>query len=312
MVDTKEAPAQKGKGTAKASRSVAQLLAKLVGPEPKNIDELVDGMRTDYQVRLSELTIDALIQTVPVTIAVEEDGEFADELDQQRAEEMAKKLTALWDSRLKDMLECKAYGRVAFEKVYDYCRVSGLQYICDLEPLPFKQTTMLLDDEGRFNGINLKISEEAQLDLDPVKSWWLAIDTTATQPHGRSRFLGAPQQVWQGRRKLFKLRELFLNRCILKGGVAHIPMESSVAEDGTVTDESTNVEQAFDNYVTGGLIMLPNDRDVDTKQYKYDVTLPEGLNDPGPIESSIDGLDVGREVHNYAARFVGKATSRPS
>ena len=273
-------------------KSVAALLAKMIGAEPKNIGELVDGMRKDYQIRLCELTLQAMMQTVPVTINCEEQGLYADEADQARAEALCERLTTLWESRWSSMQEAVAYGRVAYEKVWGFDRDHGLQYLEDLEPLPFKQTTMLLDDEGHFNGINLRVSEEDQIDLEPIKSWWLAIDTTAVEPHGKSRFLGAPQQVWLERRKLFKLRELFMNRCVLKGGVAHVPMGTNIDNNGTTHDDSMSVEQAFEAYVSGGLFLLPNTRDTDTKEYEYDLQLPEGLNDPAPLDAAIDGSDV--------------------
>lgn len=273
-------------------KSVAYLLAKLIGSEPKSIGELVEGMRSDYQVRLCELTLQAMMQTVPVTINCEEQGLYSDEHDQARVDALCDHLTTLWHSRWQSMQEAIAYGRVAYEKVWGFDRDHGLQYLEDVEPLPFKQTTMLLDDEGHFNGINLRVSEEDQIDLEPIKSWWLAIDTTATEPHGKSRFLGAPQKVWLERRKLFKLRELFMNRCVLKGGVAHIPMGAAINEQGITTDDSMSVEQAFEAYVSGGLFLLPNTRDTDTKQYEYDLQLPEGLNDPAPLDAAIDGSDV--------------------
>lgn len=307
QIDQERSP--KTPAYARGQKTAARVLARLIGNEPKELGELVERMRADYQVRLSELTLQALMKTVPVAIHTEERGDAeeqetseqqpvqTDERESARARVLARKLKKLWDDRLQEMLECFSYGRVAFEKVWNFDSSTGLQFIEDLEPLPFKQTTMQLDEEGGFAGLTLsaggdRAGGDHKIELEPIKSWWLAIDTTATEPHGRSRYLGAPHEVWKFRRKLFRLREVFMNRCVLKGGVAHVPMGTNIDDQGNTTDDSTNVEKAFEDYVSGGLLMFPNHRDPDTKEYLYDVEIPEGLNDPGPLEAAIDGSDV--------------------
>lgn len=263
-----------GRGVASAA------LATLREPEPRHVGELADKMRLDYQVKLAELTLGANIQAASVTISVEGDD---------RARLLTEHLQQLWDASLPSMLGAIAEGRVAFEKVWDYHASANLSYIRKLEPLPFAPTRLRLTARGAFDGIDLQCDGQHALVIPPDNSWWLALDPSPIAPHGRSRFLGAPLQVWKERREAIRLRQVFLKKLVVSGGVAHVPDELQL-ENGQSVDVFAETARAYNEWLAGGLMIFPNTRDRDGR-YAFDYTdLPHTL-DPAPLDSHIDGLD---------------------
>lgn len=276
MVEQKTANA--GRKVA-STRSLQQLLSNLVEGESDGVGELAVKMRADYQVTLAELTLRALIGSAKISIQVDGD---------ERALALGESLERLFRDTMSKALDCIAYGRVAFEKEFAYSSGLNLYYVRRLNDLPFEATEMLLN-QGQFAGIRLTVEEE-KLDLDCSQSWWMALDPTPLQPHGKSRFLGAPHETWKRRHRLFHKREVFVDKHIISNGVARVPMDGEI-QAGQEVDIATAMGQALDMLNSGGNVILSNERDADGN-YAYDVSLSQGLNDPGPLETMIDGLDA--------------------
>lgn len=286
MIDTalQGRPVQRRARPARPRGALAKtVLAQLATREPRGVAEMVERMRDDYQVVLAESVITSNIRATPVTIAVENGGD-------SRAEALVESLQRLWDRSLSDMLDCFAFGRQAFEKVFEYEPKTGINTIRKLEPLPFRQTEMRLNTDGSYDGLTLKGRGES-IDLSADETWWLALDPTALEPHGRSRFAGAPYRVWVSRDHAFKLRKKFVERFVIRGGTARVPTGQQ-DEDGEIRDPYEQMENALESLYAGGSLMLPGEKDRDGEYlWQFQEAEVRGL-DPTPIDSVIDGLDV--------------------
>src|SRR4051812_548940 len=113
-------PVPKGKLAAPA-------LADLRIPEPRNIAELAERMRQDYQVQLAEMVLVANLKSARVSMSVS-GGDT-------RATLLAERLQELWRATLASMAACIGDGRVAYEKLWEYDPVADLTRIRKLEPL---------------------------------------------------------------------------------------------------------------------------------------------------------------------------------
>lgn len=260
--------------------------------EPTHTAEIAEKMRSDYQVQLAELVLGANLQSIPVSWADSADSSRTagdvSEADQSRHAALRVQLLTLFKSTLPSMLQCLGDGRVAYEKVWSYLPVHDLTVIRKLEPLPVEQTRMQLSKDGAFEGIDLSVGEK--LTLSPEKCWWLALDPTALQPHGRSRYSGAPYETWRRRQRASRLRDILIEKFALRGGVAHVP-PTVEADDGRVIDNFEATARAYAALQSGGLLLLPNSRD-SRGEYEFDFSeAPEVLN-PGPLDAVIDGMDA--------------------
>lgn len=262
------------------------LLESLKETEPKDLAELAERMRKDYQIQLAELVLSANVKAASFSISVEHSA-AAGELEKQRAQLLADQLLGLWNRNLTKMMDAIGDGRVAFEKVFSYNRAANLHFIRKLQDLPFAHTEMMY--ESGFKGIKLEVGDK-KAELPPEKAWWLSLDSTAVQPHGRSRFLGAPFETWKDRREALRLRNLFIKRFILRGGYAHAP-EAAEDEQGQKVDVFQAIQTAYSEVQAGGFMLLPNDRD-QNGQYLYDFTEADLQHyDANPLQMLIDSMD---------------------
>lgn len=271
--------------------------AILAATEPKDLADVVDQMNEDYQVQLAYRSIKAIIKTAQISVTVE-DADSLDPVAREKADWLAGMALELFQSRWSDMLEFIPYGRVAFEKVWKLSARKNCYYLDDLDPLPYRQTEMLLTTKthesgaGRFAGIRLTVEGKDPLDLkeEEGKAWWLALDPDAVNPYGKSRFMGAPKKVWEQRKEQFIREQLFEDKLLFNGAVAHLPDEP-IPENGYSIEPMAALEQAMNDYRAGGIVQLPNDRD-DNGNYHWDVTLPAGMTDASPIINLIGMTDV--------------------
>lgn len=274
----------------RGARSIsAEPLAAERYEEPRDLPALTAEMRKDYQVKLVEIVLAANVKSVDVTISVD----AAD--SSGRADALAEHLQTLWDETKSSMLAAYGDGRVAYEKCFEYDAKANLHYPRKLEPLPFEMTTLRLTNDGAFDGVDLKTSRGTTT-IPADKAWWLALDPTALEPHGRSRFLGAMYEVWRERRSAIENRKKFLRRYIVRGGIAHIPPTTVDEQAGEVVDNFAATAEAIDNLYSGGTLLLPNDRiqnaDGSFGDYEYDFTEAKTeMLDPAPVDAVIDGLD---------------------
>lgn len=225
----------------------AAILAGLIEGENKDVESLVNKMRDDYQIKLAELTLSSNAKSANVTVSAESDD--------TKSVQLAEALQGLWYRKLNDMLDSVAYGRVAFEKVIEFDKETSVNRV-DLVPLPYGQTDLVLK-EGEFSGIELKgKSKKDTLTLPPEYSWWLALDAKPLNPYGTSRFKGAPEKTFMSRQSVLNIRDKFVNKFIVKGGVAHAP--ETVEIDGQEVDAQPILQAAYDAMALGGIMRLPN------------------------------------------------------
>jgi len=275
-------------GVPQGGGGVDDILATLRKHEPKSMADLAEQMRADYQVKFADWILRANIQSVPVTIATDSPD--------PRAVAFADAMQDLWYATLNSMCDAIGDGRVAYAKCWQFDAATFL-HAPKLTPLPFRATTMQLTADGEFAGIKLTgrsqgWADEKSIDIPVEQSWWLAIDATPIEPHGKSRYLGATQAEWASRREVFELRMTFLRKFCLNGGVIRGP--------GTVIDPTTNLpvpaaplfQAAYAKRQQGGVMYMPGARNKDTGEFDFDVTETSRLEDPGPIDATLDKSDI--------------------
>jgi hypothetical protein len=248
----------------KGSQS-ADLLVELVKRENLSIEQVVEQMDRDYQVTLARRVLSANANGVEVTFNVNApDGWDAATI--ARLEKLSERIAKLWEDTRKSMMDFIKFGRVAYEKVWDYDKANVLSYIRKLEALPFRNTKMLLHSAnstegpaGSFKGVELKAKGQ-EVTFGEKKSWWLAFEPTALEPHGRSMYCGAPLEVWKDRKTARDMRTKFLKRFALGGAVMRGPDRSVDEETGQAIDTQEAAARAYGLLQGGGLLYMPNDR----------------------------------------------------
>jgi hypothetical protein len=260
--------------------------------EPKSIVRLVEEIERDYQFKLGYLVIQALVQSARASIEVEAPG------DESRATRLGDNLQRTWAQSLPQATRAFAYGRAAFERTYRYDRAANLHLVASLDYLPPEHSELVLGEDGAFAGVRLA-TEEGSVLLGPERSWWFALDPTATAPHGRSRYLGAPQEIWRARRKLEEEERIWFSKFALGHGVARAPdahaaparFQDGPGDSGEIVDPMEALRRELAAIESGGVLILSSKTYADGK-YHYDYQESQGLRDSTPIEHRRQMLDV--------------------
>lgn len=286
-------PRTNGKAAVPKGKVSSGPLAKAAIQEPKGIAKLVEAVEKDYMFLLAYLVIKSTIEAAKFSVESEGDP---------RGERLANNLAEVWKESLAHMIRCVAFGRSAFEKWYAYDRASGLQLVGGLDYLDFQYTKMRLSDDGAFEGIELTVKDRTEC-LGPERCWWLALDPTAREPHGRSRYLGAPLEVWKLRQGLDKNEEKWQKRFALGHGFAKAPSEyptdGSVGKgdigeknpDGTPANPIIDMQQVLENISSGGSAVVASGNHPDGSPL-YEYNPPASRQDAGPIENQRKRLDA--------------------
>ena len=182
----------------------------------QSVAALVKDMQRDPYVVLADRVLTANIKSAQVTVSTESPD--------RRTRLLASTLEAIWFRHLKQFTQVFSYGRVAQEIVWAALPGVGLDVVKSLDELPYEKTGLKLDG-GEFDGITFEgwVDESGKPQhLEPLYSWWLAIDAKPLAPHGQSRYLGAMQAVWEERKEAIQRRRTFLRHyalgeLILKG-----------------------------------------------------------------------------------------------
>lgn len=268
-------------------------LNKLRKPEPAHLAQLVEQMESDYQFKLATLVLTSVIETAHVSIDVDGDD---------RAQALADNLLQTWRQTLASALRAISYGRAAFEKTYRIDSVTGLALVAGLDYLPFEYTTLKLNADGAFAGVELSAGDR-RFHLVPERSWWFALDPTSTQPHGQSRYLGAPSQVLRDRRRLEDLEQIWYSKFAIGHGVARAPESEAVApryDSGPPGEFASEMElldpmevmrEQCARIESGGVLVLSSQRYPDGT-YLYDYQETEGLRDGTALENRRRMLDA--------------------
>lgn len=257
-------------------------------PDEPDVVSLVEDMRKDYQVAIAILAIRSNIRRVEASVTVGDS-------DDPKAKALADQLTRLWYRTLRDLSESVEFGRAAFQKRWRNDPKTGLTVVEKLEYIPpalcgKRFSELLLDKQGRFDGVRLK-GHDHQVDIPPEDAWWFGLDATITEPYGRSRYLGAAQEVRKDRKLILKLRQTFWKKYVLRGGVAHVEPTVHDAKTGEPIDNFAATAANLEALNSGGWLLLPSTRDSSGNLMNDFTTLPETL-DPTPLENSLDGTDA--------------------
>lgn len=253
--------------------------------EPNSIAKLVESIEQDYQFKLGYLVIESLVKSAPVLIEVEQ---IPESVDRSGVDALAGNLRESWTQALPSAIRSFAYGRAAFEKTYRFDAATGLYLVADLDYLPPEYTKLVLDDQGSFCGIKLEVGDDSIL-LDAPRSWWFALDPTATEPHGRSRYLGAPLDVWKARRQLDEQERIWYSKFAIGHGIARAPdrMESTPPyqagsqlsnTNGETNDPMEVLRRELTAIESGGILILSS-RTYPDGTPLYDYTESEGQRD---------------------------------
>ncbi|MGL5097953.1 MAG: hypothetical protein ACRDD1_20370, partial [Planctomycetia bacterium] len=130
-------------------------------------------------------------------------------------------------------------------------------------------------------------------------AWWVALDPTPREPHGRSRYLGAPLEVWRQRRRLEDNERVWYEKFALGHGVLKAPSSypplpgaGRVADaDGRPADPLSDGLHMLDRLRSGGVAVLPSERGA-AGEPLWDYTPPTTTQDAGPLENRRRSLDA--------------------
>lgn len=312
--------ALRARATKVAGTAVARSIALPMIEDETDVSSLVDDMRTDYQAVFAVETLQSLAARIDVRVgAVTGDDD---------ATVLADSLTEVWRRTARKLIgKSFEYGRAAFEKVWRNDPETGLTLVRKLEYLPpsvrgQKFTEMVLDETGRFDGVKLKGREGDEWTLPVQDAYWHGVDTTIIEPHGRSRYLGAPQSVRRKRKELDRLMDIFIKKHVLKGGVAYVEPTVYDARTGQPIDNFQIVAQHLDALMSGGWLLQPSRRDANGNLLN-EINMETSTTDPAGLleiqryldaqmsrsllvhESLLTEGDTGMGSGNAVVSFVG-------
>lgn len=262
--------------------------------EAKSFGDKVELMNRDYQVKFANFVIAANVAAVQVSISVENG-------DGQKSATLQAKLQTLWEQSVASMMPSVGFGRVAFEKVIEYDEAGPVTYIKNLEPIEFKDSRLRLTPEHQFDGFDVRIATEPKEEWLPVEAcsaWWLALDATAKNPHGVSKYRGAVEEAWKNKAETMLNRRIYVKRFAIRGGISRGPETYVDERTGRVIDAAEMMGEAWDNLWSGGQMFMPNtphsdQRMADKGEYEWTYEEPNVTAlDPTPILSVIDKDDV--------------------
>lgn len=264
--------------------------------EPQGIRHLVEDIESDYQFWLGKLTLKALFMASEITI----EGVGDDPV----AKAIADSVEYAWNEYSSAIFEAFAYGRAAFELEHRVVWAGGrpIKVIYDLLALPFENSEMVVE-RGQYAGARVwGRSRDRSVMLTPEESWWFALDPTAREPHGRSRYIGAPWQVRKRRKALEIQTAKWLDRLALGHGVGRAPHrypkemreegdEGALGENGTVPVPADDLKYAIESATSGGTVILGSEKNEEGDYYfQYDPTKQQP--DVTPIENAWAKSDV--------------------
>jgi hypothetical protein len=232
------------------SHQSKRALASKIGGESKDVGEKADKMMSDYQVKFAYRVLSANIHAIAVAITL--DG------DNPQAEILRASFQKAWERSLPQMLPSISHGRVAFEKVFnEFNPKTGLTTIRCLDALPYKETSMLLTADGDFDGIEVEV-DKRKVQIPQYKAWWLSLDSTIMQPHGKSQFLGAPADAYDRRMNTLKRLDIFMRRWAVRGRTFVIP-STIKDESGRIWNYPEKLMATLDDLDSGGDLIFPHD-----------------------------------------------------
>lgn len=260
----------------------APALGGSIRAEPREVADLAERMDKDYQVQLARRVLAANIQSVQVNVTASGND--------PRIQALADQLQGLWNCSLPSMLPAIAYGRVAFEKIFAYDQTHNLAVVKSLDPLPYRESALTLGTDGAYEGIDLTLAG-SRVQIPADKSWWLALDATVLEPHGKSQYLGAPAETYRRREKTRKRFDTLMNRLSVRGFIAYHPLDEE-DERGQRFDPGEVLAGQLDALTSGGHLLLPNTRHPVLNEYAYKVQETTEVLETAPLLAAIADEDA--------------------
>jgi len=290
----KPAPTAIVKGpTVQSSPTGAKSVADLIEPnqESKAFGERVEEMNTDYQIAFSNFVIAANVAAVQVSISVENG-------DGQKSNTLQQKLQKLWERSVTSMMPSVGFGRVAFEKGYQFDAAGPVTYIDKLEPMEYQDSKLRLTEDHKFNGFMVKVSDDKWMPVERQNAWWLTINATAKNPHGISHYKGAVEKAWENKCYSMHNRKTYVRRFAIRGGVMRGPETVVDERTGQQVSGAERALAALEALYSGGTFYASNEphhdqRFADKGEYEwmFDEANTTDL-DPTPILNVIEKDDV--------------------
>lgn len=252
--------------------------------ENKGFGLLVDEMNCDYQIKFCNYIVAANVAAVQVSISVENG-------DGPKSAALQEKLQKLWEKTVASMMPSIGFGRVAFEKGWDYDTKNQLTYVQKLEAMEYQDSRLKLTEDHKYDGFSVKIKDNPET-WEPVlreNSWWLAIGATAKNPHGVSHYKGAVEACWRIKRETMKNREVYVRRFAIRGGVAHGPETAIDERNGLPYSCAEKMAESAEAFYSGGMMYLSNEPHHDSRmaeagKYEWDFSEANATAlDPGPL-----------------------------
>jgi hypothetical protein len=212
--------------------------------------------------------------------------------DDPRAKAIAENCLALWKANIGYFLDAFAYGRSAFEKVWgDYDPTNNLKLYKKLVYLSFQKSSMKLDEDNHFGGIEYK-QKDYETCLPPENCFWLSIDPDPEHPFGKSRYEGAPYKVYQDRKILLLLEAEWNRRLAVSPTIVRAPNEMPIENarsgsqgntdlNGELIDPIEDTVNKIAEALSGGIVGMSSKSD-DKGKYLFSIeqTSQQNANTP--------------------------------
>lgn len=237
----------------------------------QRIERLVRDVEDDPQFKIGYLTIAALVQYANVTVETESVDPAAIVI--------AEHLQEQWYRTVGYMMRAFGYGRQAFEFWYQASPRGGLRLLDKISPLPYCQTER--EDDGR---IKVGTGKDATC-LGDDCSWFLTVDADAEYPDGKSRYLGAAEQVMLQRKSLSKNYTTYLGKFANGVAIGKAPAQypdagltgkgeaNQVDEFGVPLSPQRDMADAWRRAESGGVIVVSSAVDPDKGTPLFDMAL---------------------------------------
>jgi hypothetical protein len=266
---------------------VAVLAAKRIRvSEPKALPDKVKKVEAVPVVKLAKRVLVSTIQTSEITIEVEGGDD--------RAQTLADNLTEQFVKALPKMVEAFGFGRVAAE-LWDKTSDDGrTNLLGGVDTLSFKRTEMVIE-KGEFAGIKFKAGTEP-VTIPPEWSWWCAIDATAEEPHGRSRYDDAVMEAWKAWAENKKRRKLYNDRFANGWGFGKAPSqypkevlealgpEGQTYPDGKPINPITDMKMGVEGMRDGDVLVVDSATDANGNPL-YEFAPPQSRQDSSTLET---------------------------
>lgn len=235
--------------------------------EPRDTQKLVDDMRKDYAFKYAVYILKS--QAVNTVVSIDTDSQ------DPRAASLRDSLLSVWERHIHKALDAIEYGRQAFEVVHCYKEEENLIKVDDMTPLPWSLSHLVISPNGYIEGCSVGKTKDDSVFVPAKSLWWCAVNAEPLKPYGESMYRGAPWEVLQDRKEIFKNKRIFIGKYALGNGVARAPESTGqtaqpVEQNGSTghldqSGKAVNPLQVMDDLIqqakSGGTMIFPSTKD---------------------------------------------------